>query len=96
MIITLVTSRQSRQLRGYLTRFIYELDAGIYVGDVSSRIRDHLWNVILQESGESGKAWMAYPSSDSTQRMVLRSHNTAWSPTNVDGVVLISRRLKIP
>lgn len=93
MLITMVTSCQKAQLRGYLTRFLYELDAGVFVGEVTARVRDHLWEMVIDSSGSSGRAWLVYPSPDATQRLQILSHNTSWLPVTLDGVTLISRRL---
>jgi CRISPR-associated protein Cas2 len=93
MMITLATSCQKTQLRGYLTRFLYELDAGIFVGEVTARVRDHLWNMVIEASGVTGRAWLVYPSADDAQHLQIISHNTAWMPVTLDGVTLISRSL---
>lgn len=42
MVISLTNSPS--QLRGYLTRYLSEVQAGLFVGCCSTRVRDALWN----------------------------------------------------
>ncbi len=48
-------------LRGHLTRWLIEVRAGVYVGTVSSRVRDHIWGVVEQkiDKGNAVLLWSA-------------------------------------
>jgi CRISPR-associated protein Cas2 len=50
-------------LRGELSRWLLELKAGVFVGNVSSRVREELWKKVCQDSkgGPCIIAW-TYPS----------------------------------
>ncbi|HQE02714.1 MAG: type I-E CRISPR-associated endoribonuclease Cas2 [Firmicutes bacterium] len=76
-------------LRGDLTRWLQEINTGVYVGRVSARVREKLWERI-QESAKSGSATMVY-STNNEQHMDFRIHNTAWEPIDFDGLKLILR-----
>lgn len=41
-MITIVCNAIRENLRGYITRFLLEVNAGVYVGDLSKRVRDNL------------------------------------------------------
>ncbi|KRM72133.1 hypothetical protein FC34_GL001117 [Lacticaseibacillus brantae DSM 23927] len=48
-----------KSLRGDLTKWYQEIQTGVYVGNVSARIREQLWERITQNIG-SGEATMVY------------------------------------
>lgn len=76
-------------LRGDLTKWLLEINTGVYVGRVSARVREKVWNRV-QESIKSGRATMVY-STNNEQRMDFRVHNTSWEPIDFDGLKLILR-----
>jgi CRISPR-associated protein Cas2 len=86
-VITLANCPQS--LRGDLTRWLFEIDTGVYVGQVSSRVREELWKRIV-ENVKNGRALMVY-SSNSEQHLDFKVHNTLWEPIDFDGLKLIMR-----
>ena len=55
LVISLVNA--PAQLRGYLTRFLSEAQAGLFVGEVSVRVRDLLWQRIDKDLPEDGKGY---------------------------------------
>jgi len=76
-------------LRGDLTKWLQEVNTGVYVGRVSARVRDLVWKRV-RESAKSGKATMVF-STNNEQRMDFRVHNTTWEPIDFDGLKLILR-----
>ncbi|QGT99540.1 CRISPR-associated protein Cas2 / DEDDh 3'-5' exonuclease domain [Candidatus Syntrophocurvum alkaliphilum] len=76
-------------LRGDLTKWLQEIDTGVYVGKVSARVRDQLWTRIT-ENTKNGRATMVY-SAKNEQRLDFRVHNTTWEPINFDGLKLMLR-----
>ena len=79
------------RLRGDLSKWLCELDTGVYVGNVSGRVRDALWQRIC-ENLKTGRATMVY-STNNEQRMAFRTHNTTWTPVDLDGIHLMRRPL---
>src|SRR5690554_1062039 len=77
------------KLRGDLTKWLQEINPGVYVGRVSARVRDVVWKRV-QDNAKSGKATMVY-STNNEQRMDFRVHNTTWEPIDFDGLKLILR-----
>ena len=88
MIVVSLTNCPPR-LRGDLTRWLMELNTGVYVGNVSARVRDELWQRIC-EHVRDGRATMVF-STNNEQGMDFRVHNTTWIPTDFDGVQLMLR-----
>ena len=76
-------------LRGDLTKWLQEISLGVYVGQVSARVRDKLWQRICEES-KNGRATMVY-SARNEQHLNFRVHNTSWEPIDYDGLKLIMR-----
>lgn len=77
------------KLRGDLTKWLLEINTGVYVGNISARVRDELWNRIT-ENIHSGQATMVFRAAGE-QRMDFRVHNTTWKPADYDGLKLIKR-----
>ena len=76
-------------LRGDLTMWLLEISPGVFVGHVSARVRDGLWDRILQ-SVRNGRAIMAC-SADNEQRLAFRTYQPDWEPVDCEGVELIKR-----
>lgn len=52
--MVLVLERVPTSLRGELTRWLLELQAGVFVGTVSALVRDKLWELACERMGEGG------------------------------------------
>lgn len=77
------------KLRGDMTKWFMEINTGVYVGRVSSRVRDELWSRIC-DNIKNGQATMVYRS-NGEQHMDFRVHNTSWTPVDYDGIKLMRR-----
>ncbi|NYE95726.1 CRISPR-associated protein Cas2 [Psychromicrobium silvestre] len=66
-----------------------ELSAGVFVGHVSKRVRDLMWEKCVLMIG-SGRAIMVF-SARNEQRMDFKVHGHHWSPIDVDGITLLLR-----
>lgn len=76
-------------LRGVLTRWLFEIAPGVFVGRVSARVRDLLWERIVEGIGR-GRAIMVY-SARTEQRLAFRVHGHDWEPVDFDGLSLMMR-----
>lgn len=76
-------------LRGHLTRWFLEISAGVFVGHVSARIRDRLWELVRSLAG-AGRALMVFQARNE-QRLSFRVHSHHWKPVDVDGLTLMQR-----
>lgn len=75
------------KLHGDLTKWLIEINTGVYVGNISARVRDELWERITGNI-RSGQATMVYRGSGE-QHMDFRVHNTTWKPVDYDGIKLM-------
>lgn len=88
MIVITMTDCPSK-LRGDLTKWLFEIDTGVYVGDVSARVREALWERICGNIG-GGRATMVY-SAKNEQHLEFRTHNTPWKIRDFDGIKIMMR-----
>ena len=79
------------RLRGGLSKWLCEINTGVYVGNVSSRVRDAVWDRVCQYL-KNGQATMVYTAAGE-QKMEFRTHNTSWEVVDYDGIKLMRRPL---
>ena len=90
MVVVTLTDCPPR-LRGDLSKWLMEINTGVYVGQLNQRVRDALWKRIC-DNLPRGRATMVC-SANNEQRMVFRVHNTTWQPVDFDGLTLMQRPL---
>ena len=78
-------------LRGDLSKWLNEINTGVYIGKLSARVRDGLWGRICDNIKE-GQATMVYSASNA-QGYNIRVHNSGWEPEDFDGITLMRRPL---
>lgn len=76
-------------LRGDLTKWLLEISPGVFVGQVSARVRDHLWERI-RDTIKDGRVTMVF-NTNNEQRLDFRVHNSTWEPIDFDGIKLMMR-----
>ncbi|MFJ9646524.1 type I-E CRISPR-associated endoribonuclease Cas2e [Streptomyces sp. NPDC101206] len=88
-MIVIAASAVPPHLRGALSRWLLEATPELYVGTVSARVREELWESVAAVSQE-GSAVLAYPS-DNEQGFELRTVGSQRrNPTDFDGLTLIT------
>lgn len=81
-------------LRGFLTRWMLEISAGVFVGNPSARIREVLWTEV-QQYADQGRALLAH-TTNNEQGFTFLTHDHAWHPIDYDGATLIRRPTPAP
>jgi CRISPR-associated protein Cas2 len=76
-------------LRGDLTKWLLEINAGVFVGRVNKRVREHLWERVVKFA-RSGRATMVY-SANNEQHLDFKTHGNVWEPIDFDGIKLMLR-----
>ena len=72
-----------------MTKWFVEINTGVYVGNISKRIREELWKRIC-DNIKNGQATMVFQSNNE-QKMDFYVHNTTWEPVDFDGIKLMRR-----
>ena len=88
-MVVVVLEKCPFSLRGDLSKWLLEVSFGVYVGKVSARVRDALWERICSEC-KGGRATMVF-SARNEQGLEFRTHNSQWYPVDFDGLKLIMR-----
>lgn len=70
----LILERVSPSLRGELTRWLLELKAGVFVGQVSAMVRDKLWQTACEQARQ-GAGILLY-TTNTEQGFAIRFHGT--------------------
>lgn len=73
-MIVFVLEKVPVSLRGELTRWLSELRAGVFVGNVSAMVRDKLWEHVCEKL-KGGAATLLY-SAANEQGYLMRTHGT--------------------
>jgi CRISPR-associated protein Cas2 len=76
-------------LRGDLTKWLLEISAGVFVGQLSARVRDELWRRICG-AVKRGKVIMVY-SAQNEQHLLFKTYHCEWEPIDFDGIKLMLR-----
>jgi CRISPR-associated protein Cas2 len=87
-VIVLIAAPEG--LRGHLTRWMVEVNAGVFVGNPSRRIRDRLWEVLATRIGD-GQAVLVEPAPNEQGWAVRTAGRDRWTPTDFDGLLLTAR-----
>lgn len=88
-MVVLVLTACPVGLRGDLTRWLLEIAPGVFVGHVTARVRDRLWERVV-ELVRGGRAIMVY-SARNEQHLSFKVHQPDWQPVDCDGLKLIKR-----
>jgi len=88
-MVVLVLTACPPGLRGFLTRWLLEISAGVFVGKVSKRVRELLW-ARTKKMVRTGRAIMVFPARNE-QGLSFLVHGHHWEPVDVDGITLMLR-----
>jgi len=90
-MVVLTTTSVPDNLRGALSRWLIEVTPGVFVGGVSARVRDELWDAASAVVGD-GAAVLVYPT-DTEQGYALRTAGARRRrPVDFDGLTLVRMR----
>ncbi|BCL75805.1 type I-E CRISPR-associated endoribonuclease Cas2 [Jeongeupia sp. HS-3] len=88
MLVIVLESAPPR-LRGRLAVWLLEIRAGVYVGNYSKKVREHIWSQV--EAGiEEGNAVMAWRTSNEAGFDFITLGTNRRIPLELDGAKLVS------
>lgn len=88
-MLVIVTENIPSRLRGRLGLWLVEVRAGVYVGDVSRRVREMIWEN-LEKGIEDGNVVMAWTSNNESGFDFLTLGVNRRIPVEMDGIKLVS------
>lgn len=90
-MIVISLSNCPPSLRGDLTKWLFEISTNVFVGKMSARVRDNIWDRIVR-SCKNGRVVMVFDVNNE-QRFDFRVHNGEWEPADFDGLKVMLRPL---
>lgn len=88
-MLVIVVENVPPRLRGRLGLWLVEVRAGVYVGDVSRRVREMIWKN-LEEGVEDGNVVMAWTSNNESGFDFMTLGANRRIPVEMDGIKLVS------
>ena len=88
-MLVIVTESVPPRLRGRLAVWLLEIRAGVYVGDPSKRLREFIWDQVV-EGVEDGNAVMAWNTNTESGYDFSTVGNNRRTPVDFDGLRLVS------
>lgn len=86
-MIVLTMTNCPPKLRGDLSKWLLEINTGVYVGNVNARVRELIWKRVC-ENIKNGQDTLVFPANNE-QHMDFYVHNTNWQPIDLDGIKLM-------
>lgn len=88
-MLVIVVENAPPRLRGRLAVWLLEIRAGVYVGNYSAKVREHIWSQV--EAGiEDGNAVMAWRTNNEAGFDFVTLGANRRVPVEIDGVKLVS------
>ncbi|GKV95901.1 MULTISPECIES: type I-E CRISPR-associated endoribonuclease Cas2e [Pectobacterium] len=88
-MLVVVTENVPLRLRGRLAVWLLEVRAGVYVGDTSQRVREMVWQQII-ELAEQGNVVMAWATNTESGFEFQTWGENRRMPVDLDGLRLVS------
>ena len=89
VMLVIVTENVPPRLRGRLAIWLVEVRAGVYVGDVSRKLREMIWDQVEQGVGD-GNAVMAWSTNTESGFDFMTAGSNRRMPVEFDGLKLVS------
>lgn len=87
-MVVMVLENAPTSVRGELTRWMLELRAGVFVGNISAAVRDALWQMVCRKL-RGGAGMIVYNSANEQGFNILFCGNTSRTVEDFDGLLLI-------
>ncbi len=88
-MLVIVVENVPPRLRGRLAVWLIEIRAGVYVGDLSAKVRDMIWSQI-EEGIEEGNAVMVWTTNTESGFDFITLGKNRRLPVELDGLKLVS------
>lgn len=88
-MLVIVLENAPPRLRGRLAIWLLEIRAGVYVGNYSAKVREHIWSQVEASLGE-GNAVMAWRVSNEVGFDFITLGTNRRIPVEIDGAKLVS------
>ena len=87
-MIVIVLENAKPSLRGEISRWLFEIKAGVFAGRISALVRDELWTMIEEKLG-NGSAVMLYPQRNEQGFDARMLGNPSRTLIDIEGILLV-------
>ena len=87
-MVVLILENVSRSLRGEMSRWLFEVKAGVFTGKLSALVRDELWEYVESKVGE-GSALMIFSANTEQGFRARMIGERRRSLEDIEGVLLV-------
>ncbi len=88
-MLVIVVENAPPRLRGRLAIWLLEVRSGVYVGKISRRVREMIWNTV-EKGIEDGNAVMVWSTNTESGYDVMTLGKNRRIPVEFDGIKLVS------
>jgi len=92
-LTVIIVERATPGMRGQLTRWMLEVRAGVFVGNVTARVRQKLWKLVCVRN-RAGGSLLLYRAANEQGFMVESNGDTSRSIVDSEGLLLVRRPLE--
>jgi CRISPR-associated protein Cas2 len=92
-MVLIAMRRVKASLRGKLSRWMLEIGTGVFVGSLSARVRDLLWEAVCAGRG-AGECAMVFPARNEQGFLVRSEGEARYEVIDREGLQLVRRRIK--
>ncbi|MCC5877798.1 MAG: type I-E CRISPR-associated endoribonuclease Cas2 [Candidatus Sumerlaeia bacterium] len=90
-MMVLILEKVPESLRGELSRWLLEPKSGVFIGNVSTLVREKIWELVQERLRPSSGAVLAWNSPTEQGFTVLTRGKTSRELVNCDGLQLVRR-----
>ena len=87
-MVVFILENVCTSLRGELSRWLFEVKAGVFTGKVSALVRDELWKYIAEKVG-NGSALLIYAANNEQGFSARILGNRTRTLEDIEGVLLV-------
>ncbi|MCR4392394.1 MAG: type I-E CRISPR-associated endoribonuclease Cas2e [Candidatus Acetothermia bacterium] len=93
-MVVMVLEKVPRSLRGELSRWLIEIQTGVFVGRVSGLVRDLLWEKCVQKGG-GGRCCQVWPTDNEQGFGIRMAGEENRRLVDLDGLLLVGVRRRV-
>jgi len=87
-MVVFVLENVSPSLRGEVSRWLFEVKAGVFTGKLSALVRDELWKLVEEKVG-TGSAVLIYSTNNEQGFSARMLGNPSRTLVDIEGVLLV-------
>lgn len=92
-MVVIVLESVPKSVRGELTRWLLEVRAGVFVGNISAIVRDKLWEMLCQKL-KGGNALLMHTAANEQGYSIRTRGDSSYKIRDFDGLFLVTIKQK--